>query len=187
MAPKEEQRAQVIDRLSAHLLATGLSQTSLRQLAAAAGVSDRMLLYYFEDKTEVLSAALGKIAMDLTEALEASIPEGTKLPPAELIKVAAKLTLDPATKPFFGLWTQIVAAAARNEAPYAGIANAIAEGFLVWIEARLSGGDAKARRSSAAMILAIIDGLALLEICTDEKRAKLAAKQLQRLGHPDFD
>ncbi len=184
MAPKHEQRIQVIEQLSAHLLATGLAQTSLRQLAAAAGVSDRMLLYYFEDKTEVLSAALGKIAADLTQMLEVSIPEGQKLSPQDLIKATAALTLDPATQPFFRLWTQAVAAAARDEAPYKDIANAIAEGFLTWIETRLSGGDTRSRRATAAMILAMIDGLALLEICTDDKRASLAANQMTKLIHP---
>ncbi|MFY8208820.1 MAG: TetR/AcrR family transcriptional regulator, partial [Caulobacter sp.] len=49
MNVRDEQRARVIAVLADHLLATGLSQASLRQLAAAAGVSDRMLLYYFAD------------------------------------------------------------------------------------------------------------------------------------------
>ena len=46
MTTREEQRQLVIERLSRHLLDVGLAQASLRQLAAAAGVSDRMLLYY---------------------------------------------------------------------------------------------------------------------------------------------
>ncbi len=37
-------REKVTERLAAHLLDTGLSQASLRQLAQAGGVSDRMAL-----------------------------------------------------------------------------------------------------------------------------------------------
>ena len=62
MGIRDEQRERVVERLSGHLLATGLAQVSLRQLATAAGVSDRMLLYYFDDKAEVLSASLQRIA-----------------------------------------------------------------------------------------------------------------------------
>jgi len=188
MASREEQRERVIERLSAHLLETGLSQTSLRQLAAAADVSDRMLLYYFEDKTDVLAASLGQIALRLTDVLDASIAAGEKLSPPKLIHVAANLTLSPETKPFFRLWTEIVvAAAARDEAPFRTIANAIAEQFLLWIEDRLEGGDVQTRRATAAMVLAMIDGLALLEICTDETRAEIAGAQMGRLIHPDFE
>ncbi|MEO1135242.1 MAG: TetR/AcrR family transcriptional regulator [Pseudomonadota bacterium] len=184
---KLEKRADATRRLAAHLLKTGLSQTSLRQLATAAGVSDRMLLYYFDSKADALASALGAIAGELTGTLEAAIPEGRKLPPAEMIKATSGLIRAPETKAFFYLWTETVAAAARGEEPYRTIANAIAEGFLIWIESRLSGGDTKARRATAAMILAMIDGLALLEICTDEKRAGMAAKQMETLEHPGFD
>jgi AcrR family transcriptional regulator len=186
MTSKIEQRAQATDRLAAHLLDSGLAQTSLRQLAAAAGISDRMLLYYFESKTDALSAALGQVAAHLTEMLEVSVPGDRKLTPADLLKATTALTRDPQTKPFFRLWTEAVAAAARGEAPYTTIANAIAEGFLGWVEARIEGGTPVSRRATAAMIVAMVDGLALLEICTDEKTAARAAAQMVTLVHPGF-
>jgi hypothetical protein len=59
MTIREEQRRRVTERLAGHLLATGLSRTSARQLAAAAAaeVSDRMLRFDFKDKAEVIAAA----------------------------------------------------------------------------------------------------------------------------------
>ena len=181
MATREEQREQATERLAAHLLATGLAETSLRQLARAAGVSDRMLLYYFTDKAEALGAALWKIAGDLTGLLEASLPMGMKLAPEALLKETTGLVTDARTKPFFRLWTELVAAAARNEAPYKLIVANIAEGFLGWIESRLDVETDEARRATAAMILAMIDGLALLEICAGEERARIASAQMHRL------
>jgi AcrR family transcriptional regulator len=186
MASKETQRAQATELLAAHLLETGLAQASLRQLAAAAGISDRMLLYYFESKTDALMAALGHVAGELTAMLDTAVPAGEALAPAELLGVTASLTRDAGTKPFFRLWTEVVAAAARGEAPYTAIAQAIAAGFLGWIEARLEGGSPEARRATAAMILAMVDGLALLEICTDAETATRAGVQMGRLLHPDF-
>ena len=181
MAAREEQREQATERLAAHLLATGLSQTSLRQLARAAGVSDRMLLYYFNDKAEALEGALWKIAGDLTGLLEASLPTGVKLAPEALLKETTGLVTDERTKPFFRLWTELVAAAARAEAPFKIIVANVAEGFLGGIDSRLDVQNDDARRATAAMILAMIDGLALLEICAGEERAGIAARQMHRL------
>ncbi|NCU12087.1 MAG: TetR/AcrR family transcriptional regulator, partial [Sphingomonadaceae bacterium] len=81
MSVRDEQREAVVERLAAHLLETGLSRTSLRQLAAAAGVSDRMLLYYFADKAEVLSAVLARVAGELAMRLTKAIPDGAPLKP----------------------------------------------------------------------------------------------------------
>ena len=87
MTIRDDQREKVTERLAAHLLDTGLSQASLRQLARAAGVSDRMLLYYFDDKAAVLSAATARIAAQSVAGLAETMPEGTRLPPRELVKL----------------------------------------------------------------------------------------------------
>jgi len=184
MASKEDQRAKATERLAGHLLATGLGQTSLRQLAKAAQVSDRMLLYYFESKEDALAQALALVAGGLTDVLNASIPDGSRFTPSELARKTSALVLDDGTKPFFRLWTEMIAAAARDEAPYTDIVRAIAEGFLVWLESHLEGSDKDQRQANAAMILAQVDGLALLEICTDTDRVRMAANQLARLEHP---
>ena len=80
LVSRDEQRTKAIHQLAAHLLKTGLAETSLRQLAAAANVSDRMLLYYFENKTDALASALEYIAGDLTHLLQDIVPPETKLP-----------------------------------------------------------------------------------------------------------
>lgn len=61
----ETRRAEIIERLTDHVLAHGLSASSLRPLAKAAGTSDRMLLYYFKDKAEIISAVLQLISARL--------------------------------------------------------------------------------------------------------------------------
>ena len=187
MPSRDEQRAAVVENLSAHLLKTGLAKTSLRQLASAANVSDRMLLYYFDSKADALAAVLANIAGDLTSTLQAIIPEGTKLPPADLIEATTSLVLDPKTKPFFRLWAELLGAAARKEPPYEEIATLVADGFLVWIENTLEGGTAESRHAMAGLILAMIDGLALLAICSPLERVAAAAEQMAKLRHPDFE
>lgn len=179
MNVRDEQRQRVIVALAEHLLATGLSQASLRQLAAAAGVSDRMLLYYFTDKTEVLALAMQSLAAGMAARLEAALPANQRLSQVALTARAARLVVDPVFRPFMRLWIEAIAAAARKESPFADIARQIAEGFLVWIETRLDPTLVPDPPGAAATILALLDGLALLEVCGGEDRVLRAVTALE--------
>lgn len=176
---RDEQREMVTGRLSAHLLETGLSRTSLRQLAAAARVSDRMLLYYFADKAEVLATAMARIAGELAMRLAVAIPDGTLLPPAELVRRSAQFTTGPEMRRFMRLWVEVVAAAARNEAPFPAIVAQVMAGFRLWVDARLDLPDGADREGTAAAIIAVIDGLALVDICSEDQ---LAPRMTAALG-----
>ncbi len=182
MIARDTQREKVVERLAAHLLATGLSQASLRQLAAAAGTSDRMLLYYFADKEELLAAAAGRVSMDLAVQLATAIPEGADFTASALITAAVAITKSEAIAPYMALWIEIVAAAARGEAPFVAIAEQIVQGFLHWIDARLASGGGDDRAATVAMILAMIDGLALLRVCSGNAIADRAGEAMARLG-----
>lgn len=182
MAVRDEQRQRVIGDLAGHLLRTGLSQASLRQLAAAGGVSDRMLLYYFADKTEVLALALQKVAADMAAGMGQAIPEGTRLGADAFMAATARHVVDGPFRPYMRLWIEIVAAAARGEAPFVEIAAGITGGFLDWIESRLDPAVTPDPKGAAALILATLDGLALVDICSGPDRALAAAAELERKG-----
>lgn len=179
MSVRDEQRERVTATLAAHLLRTGLSQASLRQLADAAGVSDRMLLYYFTDKAEVLALAMGRLAADMSARLGEALPDTERLSPAVLSARAARLVIDEAYRPFMRLWIEAVAAAARDEAPFVDIASQIAAGFLSWLETRLDPASTPNRRNAATAILALLDGLALVEICAGRERALEAVEAME--------
>lgn len=175
---RDDNRIKAAGRIAAHLLKSGLAKSSLRQLAAAAGVSDRMLLYYFDDKADVLSSGLQKLAGDLAVILAAAVPETTKVSPAELIAETARLVSSDALKPYMLLWIELIAAAARGEQPHVDISRQIAAGFLDWIERRLDVAPLETRRATAAMILALVDGLAVLETCSDQKLTRQATARI---------
>lgn len=178
MAPRDEQRERVLARLADHLLATGLARSSLRELARAAGVSDRMLLYYFADKAEVLAAACERVASGVAGRLGEAFPAGTRLPMAGLLRGAAALTTDPAMRPFMRLWVEIVAAAARGEAPFPAIARQVLDSFLAWVDAHLDPQGDPDPAALAALVVATIDGLALVDICRDDDLVDRAAARL---------
>lgn len=180
MSVREEQREKVVNLLAGHLLETGLSQTSLRQLASAAGVSDRMLLYYFPDKAAVLSAAIERVAASLAGALAELVPEGITLPPPTLLAQLSRLTMREDMRPVFRVWVEIVAAA-RQEEPYTTLAATIIAGFRDWVVRRLDMADGTDRDATAMAILAFVDGLALVEICCGMAAAKGAADAVEHL------
>jgi AcrR family transcriptional regulator len=187
MIVRDEQRERVIGLLAEHLLATGLGQASLRQLATAAGVSDRMLLYYFRDKTEILSETMARIASQIATSLAQALPDGALMTASALACTAATITSGDEVRPFMRLWIEVVAAAARNEQPFVEIAQHITAGFLQWIEARLDPTLIADRAATAAMIFALIDGFALMDICVGREHATAAAAILRDIRWPESD
>ncbi len=174
MKIREQQRERVITALVRHLSETGLAQSTLRELAAAAGVSDRMLLYYFPDKNAVLAAVMQRLVSDASATLATALPAGSALTPADFLVHAAQLTSGEAMRPFMRLWVQIVAAAARNEEPYTEIAQQVMSGFQFWVESRLAPEFQDGSQATATALLAFIDGLALIDICVGPVRTRAA-------------
>lgn len=166
MSTRLANRAQALDRICDHLLASGLASTSLRQLASAAGVSDRMLLYYFKDKDEILSSALERLVMEMTSKLEVAVPASAQQGPEALFRQAAKVTRSPELRPYMLLWIEVSAAAARGQEPYSSLARFTLDGFHGWVLARLAPQSRK-DAAAAALLLAAIDGLALLDAGSD--------------------
>jgi AcrR family transcriptional regulator len=181
MGSKEDQRERAIRLLAATLLEKGLAETSLRQLAKAAGVSDRMILYYFKDKADILASTLSRIALEMTVLLTDAIPENANLPPVDFIAAATAVTQAPVMRPYMRLWIEIIAVAARGEQPYSAVANQVTTGFLGWIETRLAGEASETKRATAAMIFAMIDGLAILDMCAGEGQSAMAARAFKAL------
>ena len=159
MTRSEARRAALVEALveamADHLLAEGLTGASLRPLAKAAGLSDRMLLYYFDDKAAAMHAALGCVVARFTAALDAHRAPRL-LPRAELERGLVDVLRDPAVWPAMQLWLEIVAAAARGDAVYGALGKTIAHGFLDWVAGQL---DAPA---DAVDVLAVVEGRLVL-------------------------
>ena len=181
MVSREDGRLQAQSKLARHLLASGLGRTSLRELAAAAGISDRMLLYYFADKADALSAAVAVITAELADQLAAAVPDGAALSASALAAEAAAFTTGPAARPVMRLWIELVAAAAREEAPYPVLARQIAENFIAWTQSRLDPAGHDDPQATAAAIVALIDGLALVAVCADDDLVRRTAARLASL------
>lgn len=158
----EARRTVIVERLADHVLAHGLVAASLRPLAKAAGTSDRMLLYYFSDKTEIIAATLQHIAERMVTLLSArTSPE--PLPLGELITHLSSVVLDDLFWPYMCVWLELASRAGRSDPLYAPIAMQIGSGFLAWGEAQLSCPDPASRARDAARLLVTIEGMVLVK------------------------
>lgn len=163
MAIRDQRREEAIERMADHLLAHGTAGASLRTLAAAAGTSDRMLLYYFADKDELIAETYARIGSRFTALLEAGFADGARRAPETLLAELWAAMGSPAVAPFMRFWLDVASAAARGAATERAVAGGIARGFADWIEARLDLPEPAARAAAAARLLATIDGMMLLD------------------------
>jgi AcrR family transcriptional regulator len=174
-------RDELVQRLGEHLLETGLARSSLRQLAQAAGTSDRMLLYYFPDKEALMEQVLTHLGHQLAIALDAAIPPQERLHPARLVERIAGIAAGPVLGRYMRVWTEVSAAAGEGVPPFPATADRIGTLFHAWIESRMQMPDPARATAVASLILTVVDGAALLQPIAQGQIASQACAELVRL------
>jgi AcrR family transcriptional regulator len=157
----DDRRDIILNQLADYVLANGLAASSLRPMAKAMGLSDRMLLYYFKDKEALIEATLARIVSRLTARLSAHVSDK----PMPLKALATQLTTILLTEdmwPYVCVWLEIAALAARGDAFYRAIGSQIGEGFLAWGSAQLDSLSPQDLARDAKALLIQIEGTILL-------------------------
>ncbi len=163
MSVRKTRRDAALDRIADHMLSHGLAPSSLRALAAAAGTSDRMLLYYFADKDEIVVSAMRTVSARLSALLAGAVGQASALPPDALLRQLAPLLRGPELRPYMRLWLELSALAARDLQPFKAVAGQIADAFVLMISQRLDLPDEAARKTEACALIALLDGMVLLD------------------------
>jgi AcrR family transcriptional regulator len=162
MKSTTDRRAALLDRLADHVLAHGLIASSLRPLAKAAHTSDRMLLYYFADKAEIIAATLEVVAARMVAEMASKVAAKPLTYHALLAHLSGAL-LTEAFWPYMRLWLEIASRAASGDPLYTRIGEQIGRGFLAWGAAQLEVANEPARAGEAARLLVAIEGSVLLK------------------------
>lgn len=170
MTKAETKRTALAEKIADHVLFRGLSGLGLREMAAVAGTSDRMLLYYFADKEAVIAAVLDTIAARMTAMLTAAMAP-KPLPFAALEARIAGVMEQEAAWPYLSLWLEIVAASARGDAVYRRSAERIGRGYLVWVAEQL---DSRNKGADSARLLALVEGALVLRAIGLDAAARAA-------------
>lgn len=162
METRSAKRVLLTEALADIVLAEGLDALSLRPAAARLGTSDRMLLYYFGTKTALMGDVLACVSDRFARHL-ARTTHGRRIPPQNMVGHAANLLAEPEGRAFAQLWLEIAARAARGGEQYSEAAAAIAEFWTDWIVNSVHFPAGTQSRNAAAMMLAIVNGIALLD------------------------
>ncbi|MGD8327623.1 MAG: TetR/AcrR family transcriptional regulator [Sphingomonadales bacterium] len=158
---KGRKRLEISHQLAEYILEYGLGASNLRALAAAVGTSDRMLLYYFKDKTDLIASVLGVLAERLSALLD-DYSVSTVLHREELFVHASSVLQSNIFHPYMNLRLELAVMAARRGADsfYSHSGEAMVQIILSWLSRQLTSRTAIARDKDAVEILQMLDGQA---------------------------
>jgi AcrR family transcriptional regulator len=176
---------ELLERAYRYVLEHGLSEMSLRPLAAAIGSSPRVLLFLFGSKDGLVRALLARARADELATLERLRSTGHD----DLGRVAEEMWLwlaAPEHRDLLALWTESYARALVDPAGnWAGFASGTVED---WLELLAAAQPARVRRSAAGaaqrtLVLAVLRGAMLDLLATGDsmrttRAVRLALKQL---------
>jgi len=151
-------RMLLLDALAAHVLDHGLNAASLRPLAAAAGTSDRMLIYHFGSKDGLIAALLRHIADRMQVGLSTALPSGPFASEGALLRAVIALMRSSPFQPYVRVWFDIISAAAQWQAAHRAAGHEILGLYCDWIAARHPGGP-----DAVPRLLALVEGVLLMD------------------------
>ena len=150
MVHETKRRTALAEAATDHVLEHGLLGLSLRPLAAALGTSDRMLLYHFADKDDLVATVL-RVANDR------SVQQVETLPPGADVQAAVHLLWDALTSTPLEqcqrLYVEAAALGLLGREPYAGVVREANEGWVAALVRFLRRSGCAADHAGRAVVL----------------------------------
>ena len=158
---RSPRHSELVDAIATIVLEDGLDALALRGLAARLSTSGRMLLYYFGSKDALVRTVLARISERMIP-LQESLSPGARVSAGQFLNAMMQASHDPQIAPIMRIWTEVVARAARREAPYREFADQTIVEWLEWIKSRLL--PSPDNDGEAQAILSIMDGVTIMDM-----------------------
>jgi AcrR family transcriptional regulator len=158
----------------------GLSRLTFGRVAKRLGISDRIVVYYFPTKDDLVTEVL----LGLGSQLQATLAPALSAPVAdhiELLRATWPVLTRPEADPVFGLFFEAAGLAAAGREPYHSLVPQLVDSWIGWAGSAIRGTPAR-RRSEAAAAIATIDGLLLLRQIAGPDVAERAARRIGTVG-----
>lgn len=161
MSTAEKKKLSLLEGMAAHVLEHGLSGSSLRPLAKAAGTSDRMLIYHFGSKDALIESLLAHLATRLKQDMDASLPPRRAATRAQCVAEIMTIMNREEIRPFARIWFDIVSAAQKGDPVQSRIGREIMASFHEWLADRVPADEADPGTTAMAL-LCLIEGMVVL-------------------------
>ncbi len=157
-------------------ISDGLSQLTFGRVAKHLGINDRIVVYYFPTKDDLITNVLLAMGGDLQVALGQAFtgPAGDHL---ALTRAAWPILTSPESDQVFALFFEANGLAAAGREPYRSLVTGIIAAWVEWLVEFFEGTDTE-RRTEAEAAIALIDGLLLLRHLAGPDAADRAASRL---------
>ncbi len=165
--PDQARRQELLDAVIDAVAEGGIGVRSLRDLAAAAGTSHRMLIHHFGSRDELLLTIVEEVERRQTTMLD-TLPDD----PAEALTTMWADLRRPQLRPFERLFFECYARGAQGEEPFTRLLPAAIGGWLAEVD-RVTEGSADP--ALARLGLAVTRGLLLDLVATDDETGVDAA------------
>lgn len=175
MGPKYT-KEQILDGALAAAIDEGLSQLTFGRLARRLGINDRIVVYYFPTKDDLVTEVITSVGLQL----QATLAQAFAKPAADHLDLARKawpILARSNVDPVFALFFEATGLAIAGREPYRSLLPQLVEAWIEWAAALIEGPPAT-RRAEAEAAVSLVDGLLLLRQIAGPDQANRAARRL---------
>lgn len=127
----------LLDAAMAVVAEDGLVGVTFGRVAAAAGTNDRTVVYYFPDKTALLTAVVQRHVDDLQGLLAEAFADAP-LPADDLAARAWPVLVGDQGDRLFATFFELAGLAAAGREPFAALAGQVTSALLAWVASLLA-------------------------------------------------
>jgi AcrR family transcriptional regulator len=169
-------KVEILDGALAVAFDDGLSQLTYGRVAKRIGISDRVVVYYFPSKEDLVGEVLVAVGIQFQQTLEPVFGAPSK-DHAELLTAAWPIVARSEADAIFALFMEANGLAASGREPYRTLVPQLVDAWITWTADFLQGTPAK-RRIEAETAVALLDGLLLLRQMAGPAAADRAARTI---------
>ena len=155
----------------------GMAGLTYARVAERLGTSDRMVVYYFPSKTELIVSVATRLGTELQDLLGEAFGEDPATSDDLLASAWPVLSTKWADR-IFGLFFEMIGLASAGQEPYAELVRQLMNSWADWLAERVIGSRPEIRRRRALSVMARIDGLLMLRQVMGAPAADAAAREV---------
>ena len=168
---------EILDEAVEVAVANGLAELTFAKVAAGLGISDRMVVYYFPTKLDLVAGVATRLGAELQQLLAKAFGDERRSPD-DLLALAWPVLASRRGDRVFALFFEMIGFASAGQEPYPQMVRSLMEAWRDWLAERVVGERTDVRRRRALSVMARIDGLLMIRRTMGNDAASLAAREM---------